>query len=290
MIVHVGPLGGEEATELAIAHALLRRAGDGELDEALRVYVPTGPVVVFGRRDTRLPGYAAAITASHDAGFETAVRAVGGRAVAYTDQAVVVDHVRAEQQTPAGMDRRFEDFGRRLAALLGELGVDARVGPVPGEYCPGAHSVNARDEVKLVGTAQRVLPRAWLFSSLVAVGDRERVRGVLTQVYGHLDLPFDPASVGTLDSETDGVAPSTVVDAVARAWGVRADDAVELEAATRERAAGWSTTTGRPEMTIGPAVARSGSTGDPVGRQGGGVRHVWGSVGCRAPPGCAGGS
>ena len=37
--------------------------------------------------------------------------------------------------------------------------VDARVGEVPGEYCPGSHSVNARGRVKVVGTAQRMVRR-----------------------------------------------------------------------------------------------------------------------------------
>ncbi|MDR7252910.1 lipoate-protein ligase A [Nocardioides sp. BE266] len=236
MLLHLGPLGDDEAFELSIAHALLRRAGAGELDEALRVYRPAGPAVVFGRRDTRLPGYPAAVAAAHEAGFGTAVRAVGGRAVAYTREAVVVDHVRAEAQSPASMDRRFEDFGRRFAALFGDLGIDARVGPVPGEYCPGAHSVNARDEVKLVGTAQRVLPRAWLFSSLVNVGDRDRVSAVLADVYGALDLPFDPASVGTLQSEA-GTGADEVLAAVLRAWDADPQQAVEVDRDTLDRAA-----------------------------------------------------
>ena len=237
MILHLGSLGGDEATELAVAHALLRRSGDGEVEEALRIYTPSHPAVVFGRRDTRLPGFEAAVAAAQAAGFDTAIRAVGGRAVAYTDQAVVVDHVRAEPQTPQGMDRRFEDYGRRFARLFAGLGIDARVGPVPGEYCPGAHSVNARDEVKLVGTAQRVLPRAWLFSSLVTVGDQERLRPVLDEVYDCLDLPFDPASVGSLSAEASGVTPASVLDAVADAWGVRPEQAVDLDGATLERAA-----------------------------------------------------
>lgn len=236
----VGESGGvaaPEAEELAVAHALLRRAGEGEIDEALRIYVPTGPVVVFGRRDTRLPGFHAAVAAARAAGFDTAVRAVGGRAAAYTEKAVVVDHVRAEAQSPTGMDVRFEEFGRRFATLLGELGVDARVGPVPGEFCPGAHSVNARDRVKLVGTAQRVLPRAWLFSSLVVVGDRERVRTVLTAVYRHLDLPFAPDSVGSLNSEVDTLTPDRVVHGLRRAWGVDMRGTTEVDEATRKRAA-----------------------------------------------------
>jgi octanoyl-[GcvH]:protein N-octanoyltransferase len=212
----------EEADELAAAHTLLRRAGDGEVDEAVRIRVPSGPVVVFGRRDTGLPGFEAAVAAARSAGFATAVRAVGGRAVAYTDQSVVVDHVRAEAGAMARMDARFEEFGRRFATLLAGWGVDARVGPVPGEYCPGAHSVNARGEVKLVGTAQRVLPRAWLFSSLVVVGDRDRIRDVLADVYGRLGLPFAAGAVGSLDSEVGGLTPDDVVEQVRRAWAVEA--------------------------------------------------------------------
>jgi lipoate-protein ligase A len=233
----MGSLGGDESTELAVAHALLRRCGDGELDEALRIYAPARPAVVFGRRDTRLPGFAAAVEAARAAGFDTAVRAVGGRAVAYTDRAVVVDHVRAEPQTPQGMDQRFEAYGRRFAQVFARLGIDARVGPVPGEYCPGAHSVNARDEVKLVGTAQRVLPRAWLFSSLVTVGDEEVLRPVLTEVYGCLDLPFDPASVGSLSAEAGAVTTDAVVSAIVDGWGVRRAQAVVVDGTTLERAA-----------------------------------------------------
>jgi hypothetical protein len=33
---------------------------------------------------------------------------------------------------------RFERFASLIAAALGGLGVDARVGEVAGEYCPGA--------------------------------------------------------------------------------------------------------------------------------------------------------
>ena len=83
--------------------------------------------------------------------------------MAYTGNALVVDHVAHEPDAMGAHDRRFERFGSLFAKALGRLGVDARVGAVPGEYCPGAHSVNARGTVKLVGTAQRVIKNAWLF-------------------------------------------------------------------------------------------------------------------------------
>lgn len=195
----------DEALELAVAHALVRRASTGELTEALRIYRPAAPVVVFGRRDTRLPGFEAAALAARAAGFEPLVRAVGGRPVAYTTQALVIDHVKHEPLAPDGLETRFQYYGTLYANILREVGIDARVGAVPGEYCPGAHSVNARGVVKLVGTGQRVVRNAWLFSTLIVLGDDDVLRGLLTDIYRLLDLPFDPVSVGSLSSETAGL-------------------------------------------------------------------------------------
>jgi lipoate-protein ligase A len=226
---------GDEGLELAVGHALVRRVSDGSLTEALRVYRPAAPVVVFGRRDTRLPGFAAAVRAARAAGFEPLVRAVGGRPVAYTTEAVVVDHVKHERLAPDGMDTRFKEFGLMYADVLQDLGIDARVGAVPGEYCPGAHSVNARGVVKLVGTGQRVVRNGWLFSALIVVGDDARLRPLLTDVYGHLDLPFDPASVGSLSTEVPGLTVDTVEQQVLRAYG--AGSPQPLDDATLELAA-----------------------------------------------------
>jgi len=44
-----------------------------------------------------------------------------------------------------------------MAAAFRRLGVDARVGEVSGEYCPGAHSVNARGATKLISGAETEL-------------------------------------------------------------------------------------------------------------------------------------
>jgi lipoate-protein ligase A len=129
------------------------------------------------------------------------VRATGGRAVAYGDAAIVIDHVSADRDPRAGHDRRFQEFGARMARVFQGLGVDARVGAVPGEYCPGAFSVNARGTAKLAGTSQRIVKDAWLFSSLVVTGGEDRLRPVLAEVYAHLGQPFDPASVGSLAGE-----------------------------------------------------------------------------------------
>lgn len=201
MRLHLGALTpADEALELAVAHALLRRtAAIG--GAAVRIRRTAMPAVVFGRRDTRHPGFPPAARAVRDHGFVPLVRATGGRAVAYDDAALVVDHVSADPDPRAGHDRRFREFGARMAEIFQGLGVDARLGAVPGEYCPGAFSVNARGTVKLAGTSQRIVKDAWLFSSLILVGGEDRVRPVLAEVYAHLGQPFDRTSVGSLTGE-----------------------------------------------------------------------------------------
>lgn len=221
-----GPLtsaepGGDQVHEMAIAQAMMRRVARGDAGETVRVYVPSGPAVAFGRRDVRLPGFDDAVDVVRRAGFTPCVRAPGGRAVAYTEQALVVDHVSPDPEWPSGLEGRFEDFGSLWVGLLRDLGVDARVGEVPGEYCPGSHSVNARGVVKLVGTAQRMVRGAWLFSAVLVVDGAATLRPLLRDVYGALDLPFDDASVGSLSEEVPGVGLAAVEEAVLAAYDKR---------------------------------------------------------------------
>lgn len=216
--------------ELALAHALVRRAG--AVGEVVRLYRPTAPVVVFGRRDTHRPGFTRAVRAAERAGFATAVRATGGRAVAYTDRSIVVDHVMPDADATAGLESRFVRFGARLADALCGLGVDARVGAVPGEYCPGAHSVNARGSVKLIGTAQRATKGAWLFSALVVVADHARLQSLLTEIYRDLELPFDEASVGSVTGERPAVTVAAVESALLSTYGVSRAAASPLDRGT----------------------------------------------------------
>ncbi|HET6651057.1 MAG TPA: lipoate--protein ligase [Nocardioides sp.] len=238
MLLHRGPTpGGDPALELAVAHALVRRASEGEVDEVLRIHRPSVPVAAFGRREVRLDGFRGAADAVRRAGFVPAIRATGGRAVAFTDRAIVVDHVAPDPDAAGGLDHRFQTFGRMLADAFRDLGVDARMGAVPGEYCPGPHSVNARGVVKLVGTAQRVVRRAWLFSSLVIVGDAVRIRPLLTDIYGRLDQDFDGASVGSLSGESPDLDLDTVEEALLAAYAGRGSlDPAPLEERTLERA------------------------------------------------------
>lgn len=132
----------------------------------------------------------------------------------------MVDHIKREADSSWLAGDRFRLYGGALAAALSSMGIDARVGAVPGEYCPGEHSVNARGTVKLIGTAQRAVRDAWLFSSLVMVDDADVVRPVLTEVYRHLELEFDPGSVSSVADERAGTTADEVATSILTAYGL----------------------------------------------------------------------
>ncbi|MDT0200627.1 lipoyl protein ligase domain-containing protein [Nocardioides sp. AE5] len=210
--------GADPALEMAATHALLRAASSGAVESVLRIHRPT-PMVAFGRRDANRPGFGEAVRACREAGFTPVVRPAGGRAVACTSQALVVEHVQHAPGVFAGMEERFTDYGALLADALRGVGIAARVGEVPGEYCPGAHSINVRGTQKLIGTAQRMVRDAWLFSSVLILDDTAVLQPLLAQVYAALEMPFDPASVGSTAEE--GASPQDVEDAVLAAYDDR---------------------------------------------------------------------
>jgi octanoyl-[GcvH]:protein N-octanoyltransferase len=200
------------ALEVAVSHALVERISAGSLGPVLRIYRPA-PTLAFGRLDRLRRGFAAAVAAAREHGFEPVVRAPGGHAVAYHDGCLVVDEIIPERDPITGMQERFARSGERLAEALRAVGVDARVGRVPGEFCPGDFTVSAGG-VKLVGTAQRVIRHGSLLAASVAVSGGDALRAVLTDVYHALELDWDPATAGALET----VGLDAVADAVVGAY------------------------------------------------------------------------
>ena len=121
----------------------------------------------------------------------------------------------------ADVDARFAAEADSQAQALRRLGIDARVGEVAGEYCPGRFSVNARGQTKLIGAAQRIVRGAWLFSTVAVVDGGSRVRAVLEDVYAALGLAWDPASVGAVADELPGITLERVQTALLAPIGRR---------------------------------------------------------------------
>jgi octanoyl-[GcvH]:protein N-octanoyltransferase len=88
------------------------------------------------------------------------------------------------------------------------------VGEVPGEYCPGSYSVNARGELKLAGTGQRLVAGGAHVGAVLVVGGAGRVRGALEPVYEALGLDWVPATTGDVAGEAPGTTWERARDAL----------------------------------------------------------------------------
>jgi len=203
--------------DIAIGPAWLRRVAAGESAPALRIYRPR-PTVAFSGRDCLEPGIPAAIRVARQHDFVPVRRGPGGRATAYHRGAVGLDHIGSVPHQFDGIRERFQGLGQLLADMLRSLGVDAQVGPVPGEYCPGEFSVNDGRGHKLVGTAQRLVRGGWLFSSMIIVTGARQVSDVLDPIYRALGLQFDPATVGAVEDAIPGITVDQVEAAVVQAY------------------------------------------------------------------------
>lgn len=196
---------------------LLRGVASGEIAEerVLRLYTPAATLAMT-RRESRMPGFPVASAAAERLGFAPAIRPTGGRAVAYDESCLVFDLISRDDATLDPSDY-FARAGNSVADALQSLGVDARLGEVAGEYCPGEYSINARGVVKLIGTSQRAIRGARLLSGMLAFGSVRRFVAVLLEANAALGLEWDPATFGTMQVEAPAVPRAAVEDALAAA-------------------------------------------------------------------------
>lgn len=187
----------------AVSRAILLRVAAGELSDTVRLGRP-GRIVAFGRQDKSSPGYADAVRAAQAAGFAAVERLAGGRAAIYHEGTLHFSRSYADGRPGARTRARFEEMAGLTRDALARLGVDARIGEVPGEYCPGAFSVNARGSSKLVGVGQRIIAGGAHVGSVVVVSGAGLIREVLEPVYAALGLDWDPASAGAVEDEVQG--------------------------------------------------------------------------------------
>ena len=203
----------EGAFGTAVSRAILVRVAAGELPSTLRLHRPA-PILAFSRQDAASRGYPEALRAAREAGFEPMLRLVGGRAAVYHERTIACSWAIADRRPASRTEARFVELAEVLAGALRELGVDARIGEVPGEYCPGAWSVNADGRRKLVGIGQRLIAGGAHRGAVIVVGGADRVRDVLLPVYRALDLDWDPATVGSVEDEVGAVGLTPVEDAI----------------------------------------------------------------------------
>ncbi len=196
-----------------MSRALLRQVSDGAEPETLRLYTPAD-VVAFGPQDTRAEGYAAAVAAARLGAFEAVERLAGGRAAVFHSETIAFAWTMPASSPGADVMARFDEIADIMKQALRRIGIDARIGEVAGEYCPGQHSVNARGERKLMGVGQRLIRNAAHVGGVVVVGDSRRIRDILTPVYDALAIDWLPQTVGSVEDELDGADYSAVTQSI----------------------------------------------------------------------------
>lgn len=201
------------ALDAAVSEVLLRRSPDGEA--VLRLFVPDR-AVVFGRQDRARPGFRAAVDAAMRAGYAPVMRLAGGRAAVFHEGTVALALSAPEPAPRETIADRFRFVSGAIADALRSTGVDARVGEVPGEYCPGAYSVNVGGTHKVAGIGQRLIAGGAHVGGVIVVSGPEAINEVLGPVYRSLGYDWDPAATGSLSQRVDA-SPADVIDAVAAA-------------------------------------------------------------------------
>ncbi len=204
---------GRPAFDTAVSRALLTRVGRGDCGETLRLYVPDD-VLAFSVLDRVRPGFDEAVRAARSTGFAPMLRLAGGRAAAFSTQSLAFAWCVPDADARHGIEARFVRLSDLVCGALQDLGVDARVGAVAGEYCPGEHSVNVRGRRKVMGVGQRLVRGAAHVGGVIVVREAPRLAKVLAPVYAAMELELDPDAVGSLDQELPDITLGRVRDAL----------------------------------------------------------------------------
>jgi octanoyl-[GcvH]:protein N-octanoyltransferase len=203
----------EPGLDTAVGRALLIGASDGAVAETFRVHVP-GRVVAFGKHDALEPGFRAAVDAAASAGFLPVLRLAGGRAAVFHEGTLAFHWTIPDPDPRASVSRRYDDVAALMVATFTRLGIDTVVGELPGEYCPGAHSVHVVGGGKVMGVGQRLARSAAHVGGVAVVTGGALVNHALDPVYRALGAAWDPSATGALEDAMPGLTPSRVTEAL----------------------------------------------------------------------------
>jgi octanoyl-[GcvH]:protein N-octanoyltransferase len=227
----------EPGLDTGISHAIVTAVGEGRLPETFRIHT-TGRIVAFGRQDRVTVGYTDAVAAARTAGYLPIERLAGGRAAVFHEDTLAFSWAIPTAEPRQGITERFQVISRLMADAFGDLGLDSRVGQLPGEYCPGAYSVHVGGVSKVMGVGQRIVRGAAHVGGVIVVDGGRRIADVLGPVYRALGLAWEPRTSGDLRDFLPGVSGQAVADAVV-------DRLATLRPTVRSTLPGWLVEEGR---------------------------------------------
>jgi octanoyl-[GcvH]:protein N-octanoyltransferase len=194
------------------------------------------------RRDTFRAGFADAVRAANGDGYPVLIRSSGGGAIAAGTGTFGFSIIRpAADEIGRGIPQRYDEAAALVLGPFSRLGLAAEAGEVRDEFCPGDHSIRVggwEGGMKLCGIAQRITKRATSVGGIVLVEGEGALARVLEKVYGALQLPFRPGSVGSARRAGNAASVNVFLEAFAAEAKARYDARlVPLDDETAKRAA-----------------------------------------------------
>jgi octanoyl-[GcvH]:protein N-octanoyltransferase len=165
-------------------------------DQAILRFRRPRPTAAFSPQDTTHPDYELVKQRARARGFEPIERGTGGRLTLFDENALGITIIAPHTAPHAHIIKRYEVLSGAIALGLQNLGIDARVGELANEYCPGKYSVNAEGRIKLVGVAQRMNQRCLQMGAIVAVNRSEEACAGIAEAYRGMGLNFDSKTYG----------------------------------------------------------------------------------------------
>jgi lipoate-protein ligase A len=159
------------------------------------------------------------------AGYEPVIRLAGGHAAVFLETSMAFAWASADPNAPLHISDRFERLTGWIVAALEHLGLDARIGEVPGEYCPGEYSVNIAGRVKVMGVGQRVIRGGAHVGGVLTVAQSEQLREILVPIYEALEFDFRPETAGGIADFDAALTPDDVISALVEVLRADAPDA-----------------------------------------------------------------
>ena len=188
----------EPVMDAAISSAILKQVSDGHLKETLRIFKPKR-TLAFAPRDIRDPNFQKAVDSAIQRGFQPVKRLTGGRAAVFHEGTLGFAWTIPDDNPRFNVDLRFKTVSNLIKDSLCNLGFDARVGEVDGEYCNGKYSVNLSGNIKVMGVGQKLAPKASHIGGVIVVNDSLLTKSILVDIYEDLELDWIPETVGSLD-------------------------------------------------------------------------------------------
>ncbi len=204
---------GSAALDVALSRSLLMEASRGDRGECLRIY-QAKDALAFSSLDRNRPGFRKACRIAESLGYEPIVRLAGGQAAVFTEQSIAFAWIIPSKNPRTLLKERFITASVWIQRSLVSLGLDARVGAISGEYCPGAYSVNLRGKIKVMGVGQRIVQGAAHVGGVICVSRSLEMKKILTPIYDTLSYALEPETIGSLSDDLPGISLDRIADAL----------------------------------------------------------------------------